>query len=289
MFRSGETAPRDSHYGIQDSQIRARQKKMMPSLYMASVHGRSAQGFPSWLAHLCLSPTRIISRFRRRLVLALVFAHVWGLATMVSAASFSDHEYAVDVWEAEQGLPENTPTAMVQTPDGHLWFSSFGGLVRFDGLTFKLYDHLNTPELPGEGIVNLHLDRNGRLWISALQGLTTVKDGQWHLFWRDSGRNEGSLIRFFAESASGQVYATTFDGRILRFRDDGYEEIPRPPADPKLGFTPYVDEAGVLWVVNPQFIGKLVDGKWQEMIDARALIQEGPAAKLRWMVAGPRR
>ncbi len=205
---------------------------------------------------------------------------------MVSAASFSDHEYAVDVWEAEQGLPENTPTAMVQTPDGHLWFSSFGGLVRFDGLTFKLYDHLNTPELPGEGIVNLHLDRNGRLWISALQGLTTVKDGQWHLFWRDSGRNEGSLIRFFAESASGQVYATTFDGRILRFRDDGYEEIPRPPADPKLGFTPYVDEAGVLWVVNPQFIGKLVDGKWQEMIDARALIQQDPAAKLRWMVAG---
>src|SRR5260370_703916 len=157
---------------LQDSQIRTRQKKMMPSLYMASVHGRSAQGFPSWLAHLCLSPTRIISRFRRRLVLALVFAHVWGLATMVSAASFSDHEYAVDVWEAEQGLPENTPTAMVQTPDGHLWFSSFGGLVRFDGLTFKLYDHLNTPELPGQGIVNLHLDRNGRLCISALQGST---------------------------------------------------------------------------------------------------------------------
>src|SRR5205814_661820 len=130
---------------LRDSQIPITQKLMF-SVHMASVHGRLAEWFLSGMVYLRPVPATIASRFFRTLVLVVLF----GLGTVARGASFSDREYAIDVWDAEQGLPENTPTAMVQTPDGHLWFSSFGGLVRFDGLKFKVYDHLNTPALPGE-------------------------------------------------------------------------------------------------------------------------------------------
>src|ERR1700751_1692617 len=107
-----------------------------------------------------------------------------GASTRASASSnsapFSD--YLFQVWQTDQGLPENSATAMVQTPDGYLWFGTFNGLVRFDGSRFKVFNRANTPQLPSPGIVNLHLDHSGRLWISTMLGMASVKDGQWQSF-----------------------------------------------------------------------------------------------------------
>src|SRR4051812_16376549 len=55
-------------------------------------------------------------------------------------------EWLVKTWETEDGLPGNSVTAMVQTPDGYLWFGTFNGLVRFDGVKFKVFTPANTPE-----------------------------------------------------------------------------------------------------------------------------------------------
>ncbi|MSU64298.1 MAG: hypothetical protein EXS31_18235 [Pedosphaera sp.] len=96
-------------------------------------------------------------------------------------------EYLIDSWETEQGLPENSATAMVQTPDGYLWFGTFNGLVRFDGVTFTVFDPANTPELPAAGIVNLHLDASGRLWVSTLQGLVVRDGSRWIPLWTATG------------------------------------------------------------------------------------------------------
>src|SRR5437899_6770178 len=115
--------------------------------------------------------------------------------------TFSDPEYLINSWETDQGLPEDSATAMVQTPDGYLWFGTFNGLVRFDGVKFTVFDRSNTPELPSPGIVNLHLDQTGRLWVSTLQGIASVKDGRWRAYREDSGWR-GNYVRFFAESAS---------------------------------------------------------------------------------------
>src|SRR6266702_759237 len=96
-----------------------------------------------------------------------------GLVTIVSLTTFAarptyqaDPDYLIDTWETEDGLPENSATAMVQTPDGYLWFGTFNGLVRFDGVKFTVFDPANTPQLPSAGIVSLHLDRRGWLWVS---------------------------------------------------------------------------------------------------------------------------
>jgi PAS domain S-box-containing protein len=209
-------------------------------------------------------------------LLALLGALGWW--TPARSATTDDPEYLIEAWETEQGLPEDSATAMVQTPDGYLWFGTFNGLVRFDGVKFTVFDRSNTPELPSPGIVNLHLDRSGRLWVSTMLGMAAVKDGRWASFGQDSGWI-GNYVRFFAEDA-GQLYMTTFDGKVLRARGDRFEELSPPPAHPLLGFVPYVDEAGAFWVVNPQFIGKLVDGRWQETIPVAPLFEKGEKEKL---------
>src|SRR5579883_1816359 len=96
-------------------------------------------------------------------------------------------EYLIQTWQVDQGLPENSATSMVQTPDGYLWFGTYNGLVRFDGAKFTVFDRSNTPELPSAAIVNLHLDVRGGLWVSTILGMAYVKDGHWKTFDKSSG------------------------------------------------------------------------------------------------------
>src|SRR4051794_27842063 len=63
-----------------------------------------------------------------------------------------DSPFLIKTWQTEDGLPENSATAMVQTPDGYLWFGTFNGLVRFDGVKFTVFDRGNVPELTSSGI-----------------------------------------------------------------------------------------------------------------------------------------
>src|SRR5579859_7156677 len=37
------------------------------------------------------------------------------------AGSRSDPDYLIDAWETQQGMPDNSGTAIVQTPEGYLW------------------------------------------------------------------------------------------------------------------------------------------------------------------------
>ena len=59
----------------------------------------------------------------------------------------TDPTYLIDTWEIDDGLPENSATAMVQTPDGYLWIGTREGLARFDGVRFTVFDVRTTPEL----------------------------------------------------------------------------------------------------------------------------------------------
>ena len=45
---------------------------------------------------------------------------------------------------AAQGLPQNTVSALLQTRDGYLWFTTLDGLVRYDGVRFTVFDKSNT-------------------------------------------------------------------------------------------------------------------------------------------------
>src|SRR5262245_12405218 len=86
--------------------------------------------------------------------------------------------YIHRAWGTLDGLPQNSVTSIVQTRDGYLWAGTFGGLVRFDGLTFTVFDSANTPGLASVRIVALHETRRGVLWIGTEAGLTRYEDGR---------------------------------------------------------------------------------------------------------------
>jgi PAS domain S-box-containing protein len=183
---------------------------------------------------------------------ALCFAFA-GAPRDLFGATFADSEFLIDSWQTEQGLPENSATAMVQTPDGYLWFGTFAGLVRFDGVKFTVFDPSNTPSLPSPGIVNLHLDASGRLWVSTYRGIV-VRDGdRWTSYGRDQGWT-GDYARTFSENV-GVICITSFDGKVFRVEKGQMQELPEPPGGSGSGYLGHVDRNGRIWVAQHQFFG----------------------------------
>src|SRR5262245_17689103 len=81
-------------------------------------------------------------------------------------------QYIARTWGTAEGLPQNTVMSIVQTRDGYLWLGTFGGLVRFDGHAFTVFNPGHTPGLASGRIVRLLEDRRGVLWIGSEGGLT---------------------------------------------------------------------------------------------------------------------
>ena len=79
-------------------------------------------------------------------------------------------DYQFDVWRTDEGLPQSTVTSIVQTQDGYLWLATQNGLVRFDGVNFKVFNGNNTPTIKNDRFVHLFMDPNGTLWVSGEQG-----------------------------------------------------------------------------------------------------------------------
>ena len=49
-------------------------------------------------------------------------------------------QHQFDSWTTENGLPQNSINDILQTRDGYLWLATNGGLVRFDGARFVVFD-----------------------------------------------------------------------------------------------------------------------------------------------------
>src|ERR1700742_2016988 len=107
--------------------------------------------------------------------------------------------YARQVWNTESGLPQNSVHAVLQTADGFLWLGTEGGLARFDGYQFRVFDRESTPALAGNDIRCLLEDHSGALWVGTASGLTRLKDGHARTFGPRDGVPAGA-IRSMLES-----------------------------------------------------------------------------------------
>ena len=96
--------------------------------------------------------------------------------------------FFVRVWPVERGLPQNKVTAVVQARDGYLWVGTYSGLARFDGVSFKVFDEKNTPEMRSSRVTALFESDDSTLWIGHENGaVTTFKDGKF----RGRGKSRG--------------------------------------------------------------------------------------------------
>ena len=70
-------------------------------------------------------------------------------------------EYRFDSWTTDNGLPQVSVNSIRQTRDGFIWMTTFGGLVRYDGLRFQVFNTGNTKGLKASRFSRLEEDAEG--------------------------------------------------------------------------------------------------------------------------------
>ena len=73
----------------------------------------------------------------RHRCLLLLFALIWCAAARAAPAT---EQFRFDSWTTDNGLPQVSVNSILQTRDGFLWLTTFGGLVRYDGLRFQVFN-----------------------------------------------------------------------------------------------------------------------------------------------------
>src|SRR5882757_9042682 len=62
-----------------------------------------------------------------------------GATNQVSSNSLPNNSFVCQAWQVENGLPQNSVMAILQTKDRYLWIGTANGLARFDGVNFKRF------------------------------------------------------------------------------------------------------------------------------------------------------
>jgi len=121
-------------------------------------------------------------------------------------------QYKLDIWTVARGFPQNSVLVIVQTHDGYIWTGTFDGLVRFDGVRFKVFNKNNTKQLKSNVVRALCEDRNSNLWIGTDEGLSCLnsKDGKFTTY---SPEEERVLyeIKSIIEDQKGSLWIGTLN------------------------------------------------------------------------------
>src|SRR6188474_1694894 len=108
-------------------------------------------------------------------------------------------QFGVEVWLTENGLPQNTVHAITQTKNGYVWTATEGGLARYDGVNFRIFDRQNTPELPSNYIRALLEDPKVNPRISTAERLLRLQPGSPTTFTRVEGLPNNSIQSLYED------------------------------------------------------------------------------------------
>jgi ligand-binding sensor domain-containing protein/two-component sensor histidine kinase len=163
--------------------------------------------------------------------MAAVLGMLLAAAGPVSAAAQAE-AFSRRVWQSADGLPEDFAQALARTADGYLWIGTSGGLVRFDGVRFTVFNRENQAALQDDSIYSLLVARDGALWVGTEGGgMVRYQRGVFRAFGAAEGLANG-FVRVIFEDRGGTLWVGT-DGGLFRMqrgrlvRVDGRDGIPQ--------------------------------------------------------------
>lgn len=190
------------------------------------------------------------------------FRSIKKLTTILLFAIFAvsvSGQYRVDSWTTENGLPQNSVNGLIQASDGYIWGATFGGIFRFDGVRFKVFDQSNTEGLNESRFEITRQDKDGRLWFfSETRSIVKYENGQFTTLTKGIDY-QGTPQGFFGGKDRPLIISTEKghfryeDGKFVKF------EIATSNVDSTIL---HIDRDGGMWLADKGIHARRVkDGK----------------------------
>ena len=167
-----------------------------------------------------------------------------------------------DTISLEQGLSQSTVFCMLQDSQGFMWFGTEGGLNKYDGYTFTVYQHDSEEfnNLGSNWIQALFEDDAGTLWVGTREGLDQFNPvTETFTHYRNDPDDPSSLshdnVTAIYQDQDGFLWIGTSLGGLNRFdpeKDDfiHYQHNSSNPNSLSSNSVSviYEDKVGVLWI-----------------------------------------
>ena len=196
----------------------------------------------------------LLGRGSRRVGVVGVF--LWASAALCQARSGrdkqgiaprSDGTLVQQSWSTDDGLPQNSVHAILQTHDGFLWVATEGGLARFDGVNFRVFRQVSEHAFASDDISCLAEDSRGALWIGTADGLVRESGGRFEHFGAKDGLPAATILDL-APDADGSVLALTAGGVALVDLEGRIRALQVPGGDSVLAMSRSTD--GSVWLIT---------------------------------------
>ncbi|MGO9403424.1 MAG: two-component regulator propeller domain-containing protein [Terriglobales bacterium] len=193
-------------------------------------------------------------RTQIRSVVCTVMLALCASLLLASAAARPLLAYTERTWQMQDGLPEQIVQAFAQTKDRYLWIGTTGGVLRFDGARFSLYNRENTPAFSDNNIFCLMVSQDNTLWIGTEGGgLIQYRDGAFRSFSSKDGLTN-SFVRSVYQDSVGQIWIGTDNG-LFQLHGERLERIDDSRTVPLLAVHAiYEDREGGLWVGGSRLV-----------------------------------
>ena len=159
-----------------------------------------------------LEVSPLLQACRHRIAVILAAGLLTSLLIAPAHAQAYPTQYIATNWQTEQGMPQNSVHAIIQDHEGYLWLATAAGIVRFDGVNFKVIGAADIRTLITNRITALHEDRSGDLWVGTQSsGLIRLHDAVPTTYTQRDGL-PAAFVNSIREDASGKLWINTSGG-----------------------------------------------------------------------------
>jgi two-component system, sensor histidine kinase and response regulator len=186
---------------------------------------------------------------------------------------------AIETWRQSQGLPQNSVRAILQTRDGYIWIGTKGGVARFDGVLFKVFDDQNPNQLKENEVWALEEGDDSSLWIGTYGGgVSRLKNGKLTIYTTKEGL-AGNSVTELCKDKEGNIWIATEQG-LSRFQDGRFTNYTIKDGLLNNSIRAlYCDSDGTVWIgTSKGGVHKFTDGRIStesiEGLDSRTVVEE---------------
>lgn len=164
----------------------------------------------------------------------LIFYCLFVLSSALKAQSFNVQDYSIEYIDVSSGLSNNYAQKVIEDDIGYKWIASEGGLNKYDGKTFQVFNPGNTEAFRNENIETIYKDSDGDLWIGTKSGGLVFYDSRKEQFtnynqfiFKDSTLPSSLRVIDIVEGSSGQILVGTWANGLFVFPKNSPEKLKR--------------------------------------------------------------